>query len=136
MTTWPPSHARTYAANSLRERLDAATAGLDPPFAVVDRQAFRSNAAELVRRAAGTPVRVASKSVRVRSLLTEVLAHDGWRGVMAFTLEEALWLVRTGVSDDVLVAYPSVDRAALATLCSDDALAAAVTLMVDDVEQL
>ncbi len=136
MTTWPPSHARTYATNSLRERLDAATAGLDPPFAVVDRQAFRSNATELVRRAAGTPVRVASKSVRVRSLLTEVLAYDGWRGVMAFTLEEALWLVRTGVSDDVLVAYPSVDRAALATLSSDDALAAAVTLMVDDVEQL
>ncbi len=136
MTTWPPSHARTHAANSLRERLDAATAGLDPPFAVVDRQAFRSNAAELVRRAAGTPVRVASKSVRVRSLLTEVLAYDGWRGVMAFTLEEALWLVRTGVTHDVLVAYPSVDRAALAALSSDDALAAAVTLMVDDVDQL
>ena len=42
----------------------------------------------------------------------------------------------TGVSDDVLVAYPSVDRAALAALSSDDALAAAVTLMVDDVDQL
>jgi D-serine deaminase-like pyridoxal phosphate-dependent protein len=136
VTTWPTPHARTYAANSLRERLDAATAGLEPPFAVVDQQAFRSNAADLVRRAAGTPVRVASKSVRVRSMLSEVLAYDGWRGVMAFTLEEALWLVRTGVSNDVLVAYPTVDRAALTGLCTDEALAAAVTLMVDDVAQL
>jgi D-serine deaminase-like pyridoxal phosphate-dependent protein len=136
VTTWPSAHALTREANSLRERLDAATAGLDPPFAVVDRQAFRANAADLVRRAAGTPVRVASKSVRVRSMLSEVLAYDGWRGVMAFTLEEASWLVRTGVSEDVLVAYPSVDRAALADLCADETLAAAVTLMVDDVAQL
>ena len=89
-----------------------------------------------MRRAAGTPLRVASKSVRVRSLLTEVLTYDGWHGVMAFTLPEALWLVRTGVSRDVLVAYPTVDRNALAALCSDAALAAAVTLMVDDVAQL
>jgi D-serine deaminase-like pyridoxal phosphate-dependent protein len=136
VTTWPPSHARTYAANSLRERLEAATAALEPPFAVVDQQAFRANARDLVRRAAGTPVRVASKSVRVRSLISEVLTYDGWRGVMAYTLAEAVWLVRAGVSNDVLVAYPSVDRTALGALCSDDGLAAAITLMVDDLAQL
>jgi D-serine deaminase-like pyridoxal phosphate-dependent protein len=136
VTTWPLSAARTTRDGSLRERLDAATADLDPPFAVLDRAAFRANAADLVRRAAGTPVRVASKSVRVRSLLSEVLTYDGWRGVMAFTLAEALWLVRTGVSRDVLVAYPTADRGALAALCSDADLASAVTVMVDDVEQL
>jgi D-serine deaminase-like pyridoxal phosphate-dependent protein len=136
VTTWPLSAARTTRDGSLRERLDAATADLDPPFAVLDRAAFRANAADLVRRAAGTPVRVASKSVRVRSLLSEVLTYDGWRGVMAFTLAEALWLVRTGVSRDVLVAYPTADRGALAALCSDPDLASAVTVMVDDVEQL
>ena len=122
MTTWPLSDARTHAANSLRERLDAATAALDPPFAVVDRQAFRANAADLVRRAAGTPVRVASKSVRVRSLL------DRGSGVRRVARRDGLhprakrcgWCVR-GVSDDVLVAYPTVDRAALAALSSDDA---------------
>jgi D-serine deaminase-like pyridoxal phosphate-dependent protein len=136
VTTWPLSAARAHAANSLRERLDAATAQLEPPFAVVDHGAFRANATDLARRASGRPVRVASKSVRVRSLLCEVLAYDGWRGVMAFTLEEALWLVRTGVSRDVLVAYPTADRSALAALCSDDSLAAAITLMVDDLAQL
>jgi D-serine deaminase-like pyridoxal phosphate-dependent protein len=136
VTTWPRSDGRAAAAVSLRERLDDATAGLEPPFAVLDHGAFRANASDLVRRAAGTPLRVASKSVRARSLLCEVLANDIWRGVMAFTLPEALWLVKTGVSHDVLVAYPSADRSGLAALSSDDALAGAVTLMVDDAAQL
>ena len=50
---------------------------------------------------------------------------------MAYTLPEAIWLVRAGVTDDVLVAYPTVDRSALAELAEDAELAAAVTLMVD-----
>ena len=39
---------------------------LEPPFAVIDPAAFRSNAADMTRRAAGTPIRLASKSVRCR----------------------------------------------------------------------
>ncbi|MFC0029326.1 amino acid deaminase/aldolase [Micromonospora chaiyaphumensis] len=122
--------------DKLRDRLDRATAHLDPPYAVVDLTAFDANADALVQRAAGKPVRIASKSVRVRELLTRALARPGWRGVMAFTLPEALWLARSGVSDDVLVAYPTADRRALAELAADPALADAVTLMVDDAGQL
>ena len=47
------------------ERLERATADLDPPFAVVDLDAFDRNAHDLARRATGVPIRVASKSVRV-----------------------------------------------------------------------
>jgi D-serine deaminase-like pyridoxal phosphate-dependent protein len=122
--------------DTLRARLDRATAHLDPPFAVVDLTAFDANAAALTERAAGKPVRVASKSVRCRELLTRTLARPGWHGVMAYTLREANWLVRAGVADDVLVAYPSADRAALAELAGDAELAAAVTLMVDSPAQL
>ncbi|MEU1685271.1 amino acid deaminase/aldolase [Micromonospora sp. NPDC005707] len=122
--------------DKLRDRLDRATAHLDPPYAVVDLSAFDANADALVDRAAGKPVRIASKSVRVRELLTRALARPGWHGVMAFTLPEALWLARSGVSDDVLVAYPTADRRALAELAADPALADAVTLMVDDAGQL
>jgi len=119
-----------------RGRFDAATANLDPPVAVVDADAFEGNADSLVQRAAGRPIRVASKSVRCRELLREVLRRPGWRGVMSYTLPEANWLVTTGVSDDVLVGYPTVHRAAIAELAASERLAAAVTLMIDSEEQL
>ena len=123
-------------ASDLRARLDAATAHLDPPLAVVDLAAWEVNAADLVRRAAGRPIRVASKSVRCRHLVADALARPGFRGVLAFTLGEALWLVGEHVTRDAVVGYPTVDRSALAALAADEALAAAVTLMVDDVTQL
>ncbi|GAA3347387.1 amino acid deaminase/aldolase [Amorphoplanes nipponensis] len=115
----------------LQKRLDRATGGLETPLAVVDLAAFDANAAALSARSAGKPIRVASKSVRVRALLERVLARPGWAGVMAYTLPEAIWLVRQGVTDDVLVAYPTVDRTAIAELAADPQLAAAVTIMID-----
>jgi D-serine deaminase-like pyridoxal phosphate-dependent protein len=124
-----------------RARLDAATADLEPPFAVVDLEALRSNAAELLRRAAGRPIRVASKSVRCRALLRGTLATPGYHGVLAYSLREALWLTDDrapggAVSDDVVVAYPTADRAALRRLAADPVALERVTIMVDDVDQL
>lgn len=119
----------------LRERLDTATAHLAGPLVVVDLDAFEANADDLVRRAGGTPVRLASKSVRVRGLVDAALARPGWAGVMAFSLAEACWLVEHG-HDDVLVGYPTVDRGALAALAASPAARRAITLMVDDVAQV
>jgi D-serine deaminase-like pyridoxal phosphate-dependent protein len=98
--------------------------------------AWDANAADLVRRAGAVPIRVASKSVRSRDLLRDVLGRAGFSGVLALTLPEALWLVGTDVSDDVLVGYPTADRGALFRLMQDEQLAASVTIMVDDVAQL
>lgn len=119
-----------------RARLDTATAHLDPPLALVDLDAFDANAVDLEARAGGTPLRVASKSVRVRDLLTRILERPGWAGVLAYALDEALWLHDQGVSDDIVVAYPTADRAAIDRLGRDDEAAAAVTVMIDDVAQL
>ncbi|MDX6364094.1 amino acid deaminase/aldolase [Streptomyces sp. NPDC058274] len=118
-----------------RARYDRATAHLDAPVAIVDLEAFDANADDLVRRAAGKPIRVASKSVRCRALLERVLGRDGFAGIMSFTLAESIWLARSGF-DDVLLAYPSADRKAFAELTGDPKLAAAVTVMVDDPAQL
>ncbi|MEU2157464.1 amino acid deaminase/aldolase [Streptomyces sp. NPDC019396] len=118
-----------------RARYDRATAHLDAPLAIVDLEAFDANAADLARRAGGKPIRVASKSVRCRALLERVLAMDGFKGIMSFTLDESVWLARAGFGD-VLLAYPSADRAGFAELAGDAKLAAAVTLMVDDPAQL
>ncbi|MFC9222239.1 amino acid deaminase/aldolase [Streptomyces hygroscopicus] len=123
------------AAAADRVRYDRATAHLEAPVAIVDLDAFDDNARDLVRRAGGKPIRVASKSVRCRALLERVLARDGFAGIMSFTLPESLWLAREGF-DDVLLAYPSTDRDGFATLTSDPKLAAAVTVMVDDPAQL
>ena len=126
--------------NRLWSRLDAAVAALpeppSTPIAVVDLDAFDANADDLARRAGGKPIRVASKSLRVPALLERALAHDGFSGVLAYTLAEALWLHETGVSDDVVVAYPTVDVAALRRLTSSPSAAAAITLMVDDAAHL
>lgn len=122
--------------NRLWARLDQAVAGLpeppSTPIAVVDLDAFDANADDLVRRAGGKPLRVASKSLRVPALIRRALAHDGFSGVLAFTVAEALWLHETGVSDDIVVAYPSVDAAALRRLLVSPTAADAITLMVDD----
>jgi len=116
-------------------QLTAATAHLDPPLAALDVAALRANAADLVRRAGGKPVRVASKSVRCRAVLDLALATPGFAGVMGYSVREAIWLVRNGVRE-VLLGYPSADRAALSELGADPALTDAITLMVDDTEQL
>jgi D-serine deaminase-like pyridoxal phosphate-dependent protein len=97
-----------------RAALDRATAALDPPFAVVDLDAFDANAADLLRRAGSKALRLASKSVRCRALQRRAL-DAGFRGQLCFTLREALWLADHGF-DDLVVAYPTADRAALAAL--------------------
>ncbi|WP_336208311.1 amino acid deaminase/aldolase [Nonomuraea sp. LPB2021202275-12-8] len=118
-----------------RQRYDRATAALEPPFAILDLEAFHANAAALVRRAGGKPIRVATKSIRSRPLLERVLAMDGFAGLMAFTLPEALWLVEQGFGD-ILVAYPTADRHALAELAGSAEAAGRITLSVDSADQL
>ena len=128
------------ARNRLASRLDRALTALREqpatPTAVVDLDAFDANAADLVRRADGKPVRVATKSLRVPALVTRALATPGFRGVLAYALREALWLHEQGVSDDIVMGYPTVDRVALRTLTADPSAVRAVTLMVDDATHL
>jgi D-serine deaminase-like pyridoxal phosphate-dependent protein len=138
MATVTPTRPAAAASADEYERLERATVGLDPPFALVDLDAFWANAADMLRRAGGTPIRVASKSVRCRALLRAVHERDpGFRGTLAFTLPEALWLADHGVRD-LVVAYPTVDRAALRALSELTARApeARVSIMVDSTAQL
>jgi D-serine deaminase-like pyridoxal phosphate-dependent protein len=141
--THPHGHQLSYADETHNNhqpdlhRLESATAGIEPPFALVDLDALWDNALDLERRAASKPIRLASKSLRCRPLQLRVLARAGFTGLLAFTLPEALWLARHGF-DDILVAYPTADRSALRELAALPAELphARVTVMVDDIAQL
>jgi D-serine deaminase-like pyridoxal phosphate-dependent protein len=102
------------------ERLERATAALQAPFALIDLDAMNANARDLVRRAGGKPIRLASKSLRCRGLQERVLAGEGFHGTLAYTLPEALWLAGHGARD-IVVAYPTADEAALRELAERSA---------------
>jgi D-serine deaminase-like pyridoxal phosphate-dependent protein len=116
------------------ERYDEIFGELEPPFAFIDLDAIRENGRQMASAAAGKPIRIASKSVRSRELLERLLALPGYRGLLNLTLREALWLHGHGLRD-LVVAYPSVERGALAALAQLDPATAPV-VMVDSVEQL
>lgn len=107
------------------------------PTAVLDLAALDANADDLRARAGGLPLRIATKSVRCRWVLEHLAAHRGLDAtkLMSFSLSESLWLARAG-HEDVLLAYPSADRTALAELVSDPLLRERVTVMVDHPDHL
>lgn len=54
---------------------------------------------------------------------------------MAYSLDEAIWLARSG-HNDVLLAYPTADRAALVDLAVDHELQQSIMIMVDSPEHV
>jgi D-serine deaminase-like pyridoxal phosphate-dependent protein len=129
---------RSHAMADDYERYEHATQGVEAPFALLDLDAMWSNADDMLRRAAGKPIRVASKSVRSRPVLELILARGpGYRGLLTYTLPETLWLAQQGM-EDLVVAYPTADRTAIAELArlTEEQPRTAPVLMVDSVEHL
>src|SRR5690349_1985429 len=120
------------------ERYEEVFGDIQPPFAFLDLDAVWANAADMLRRSRGKPIRIASKSVRTRPVLERLLDLDpGFQGILAFTLPEAIWLWEQGFRD-IVVAYPTTDRGCLtrlARITSEDPEEAPV-VMVDCPEHL
>jgi D-serine deaminase-like pyridoxal phosphate-dependent protein len=111
-----PATAAAPTPEEARQRYEAVFAEAQAPFAFVDLDAVWANAAEMLRRARGKPIRIASKSIRSRPILERVLALDrGFQGILSFTLPETLWLWERGLRD-LVIAYPTTDRAGLTRL--------------------
>ena len=120
------------------ERYERVFAEVEAPFAFVDLEAMWANAEEMLGRAGGKPIRVASKSLRCRALMEAILARDpGFQGLMTFTLPETLWLAEQGF-ENLLLAYPTADVGALEELALRSAANpdGAPIVMVDSVEHL
>jgi D-serine deaminase-like pyridoxal phosphate-dependent protein len=120
------------------ERYEAIFDEVEAPFAFVDLDALRANAAEMLGRAGSKPIRVASKSIRCRALIETILSiDDRFQGVMTFTLPETLWLAGQGF-EDLLLAYPTTDGGALEELALRSAAnpGSAPVITVDSVGHL
>ena len=120
------------------ERYEEIFKDVQAPFAFLDLDAVWSNAADMLRRAKGKPIRIASKSVRCRPVLERLLDLDrGFQGVLSFTLPETLWLWEQGQRDLVL-AYPTADGPCLTRLArlTAEHPDEAPVVMVDSVEHL
>jgi D-serine deaminase-like pyridoxal phosphate-dependent protein len=120
------------------ERYERIFADVEAPFAFVDLGAMWANAEAMLGRAGGKPIRIASKSIRCRALLEAILQRDErFRGLMTYTLRETLWLAEQGF-EDLLLAYPTADVAALEELALRSAANpdGAPIVMVDCAEHL
>jgi D-serine deaminase-like pyridoxal phosphate-dependent protein len=120
------------------DRYERVFAEVEAPFAFVDLDAMWANADAMLERAGGKPIRVASKSLRCRSLIEEILRYDqGFAGLMTYTLPETLWLAEQGF-EDLLLAYPTTDIGALEELALRSVAhpAGAPIVMVDCAEHL
>jgi hypothetical protein len=94
-----------------RERFEAIFGDRQAPFAFLDLDAVWANAADMLRRSRGKPIRIASSSIRSRPVLERLLDLDpGFQGALTFSLPETLWLWEQDVRD-LVVAYPTTDRA-------------------------
>ncbi|GGI48651.1 D-serine deaminase-like pyridoxal phosphate-dependent protein [Agromyces flavus] len=117
--------------------LTQATRHLDAPVGALHLGALRHNASDMARRAGGTPIRIATKSIRVREVIDALLCLPGYRGVLAYTLTEAIWLAeRIDTLDDLVVGYPTAEAGAIRRLVTDADLARRITVMVDSPAQL
>jgi D-serine deaminase-like pyridoxal phosphate-dependent protein len=104
------------------------------PAAIVDLDAFDANLDRMrnaVREHALT-LRLATKSVRVPALIQRALDHGGGvvKGLMCFSAEEAALLAEQDF-DDLLVAYPTLQRGALDRLAALANRGVKVSLAVD-----
>lgn len=106
------------------------------PKAFVDLDLFDKNVSSVLRRAADKQVRVASKSVRCRALIDRVFAaSDQYKGIMAYSCQEAGWLASQGY-DDILVAYPAFRQPDIDAVTPALREGKTIYLMVDAPEQI
>ncbi len=116
------------------EGIRGALEGVELPCAFVDVDALDRNIARvraLVSRQE-LPLRVASKSVRVVSLLRRIIDGGGslFQGVMCFSCAEAVFLAQRGF-DDLLIAYPPFQKLDLNRVARLSADGVRVAVMCD-----
>lgn len=106
------------------------------PLAYIDLDLLDMNIVTIKKRSGKSPVRIASKSVRCSYMLRYILESGPlFRGIMSFSGSEAVFLSQSGF-DDLLVAYPVVNRGEIAQICGELKKGRYINLMADRPEHL
>lgn len=101
------------------------------PAAFIDLEALEANARLMLESGGSLPIRVASKSIRSVAMLRHVFSlSDRFQGVLCFSAEEAVFLAGEGF-DDLVVAYPTVQEAAVRAVCECVQKGTRISLMID-----
>lgn len=109
----------------------SALADCSLPAAFIDLDCMDDNLRRLCERAQGLPVRLATKSVRSLDMIRMIMASSqAMSGLLAYCADEAAWLASEGF-DDIVVAYPTVERAGLSSVAEQIRRGHSITLMVD-----
>ncbi len=110
-------------------------AGQQAPYALLDLDFLDQNIQALLKRAGKLPVRIASKSIRCRWVLDYLFrASPQFQGLMTYSAAETAWLAAEGF-DNLLLAYPSFDSAAIRAICAHRRAGKQIWLMVDSAQQ-
>ncbi len=111
-------------------------AGRPMPFAFLDLDLLEQNIRQVVERADGKKVRLASKSLRSVAVIRRILeSNPCFQGIMCYTAQEAVYLASQGF-DDLLVGYPAWNEQDITAVAKATAAGALITLMVDSVEHV
>ncbi|WP_042480831.1 amino acid deaminase/aldolase [Solitalea canadensis] len=106
------------------------------PFAFVDLDLLDENIRDLKNRAGSKKIRIASKSIRCRTIIDRIFETDKqFEGVMCYSAEEALWLSDLGY-DNLLIGYPTSDIQQIEALGNEIKNGKIIYLMIDDEEHL
>lgn len=109
------------------------------PLAFVDLDKFDRNIAYVAstQKETGKTIRVASKSLRCLDLIQRVFEQGkgAFQGILAFTMEEAGFLIDQGM-DDIMVAYPSIQPRDVDIFIEKTLKGARLSLVVDCLEHL
>jgi len=111
-------------------------AGRPMPFAYLDLDLLEQNIRQVVERANGKRVRLASKSLRSVAVIRRILAaHSCFQGIMCFACQEAVYLASQGI-DDLLIGYPAWNKEDIAAVAQATASGAHITLMIDSIDHV
>lgn len=106
------------------------------PLAYLDLDLLDQNIRQIVARAGGKRIRLASKSLRSVAVLRRILAADScFQGIMCYTAQEAAYLAGQGF-DDLLIGYPTWHEQDIAAVARAIAAGTNVTLMIDHPQQI